>query len=273
MGTPLTLVLLLAVPAQPPAKPDTKVEEEESRALGKKLTGEYVVTLEGAGAKDKKLRLEPEPVFRWLLQLDRRFYGDIYVWTDDGRPEVVASITTVFGPTKKIETEIHSLSTGRPVMSHNGKPIWEPAVAGLELKPLADAPKPGATAAARLLQMRTLAAQFSVVADYGGAKEAKEDLRLLGTPIYRYASAAHHLTDGAMFVYSRGTDPEVFLLIEAREKKKDEVEWQFAFVRFVGHATLWAVRAEKEVWRAEKLSTQTNTDPKQPYFGLRKEVK
>lgn len=273
MGTPLTILLLLAVPAQPPAKADTRAEEEEARALGKKLTGEYAVTLEEASTKDKKLRLEPAPVFRWLLQLDRRFYGDVYVWTNDGRPEVIASITTVFGPTQKVETEIHSLSTGRPVMSHNDKPIWEPATAGLELKPLTDAPKPAATAAARLLQMRALAAQFSVSADYGGAKEAKEDLRLLAAPIYRYASASQGVTDGALFVYGRGTDPEAFLVLEAREKKKNDPEWQFAFVRFVGHASLRAVRAEREVWRVEKLSLKTNTDPKQPYFGLRKEVK
>ncbi len=274
MSASLTLLLLLGgglgqPPSNPPA-PDTKGEEQEARATAKKYAGEYVVQLDEVRGKDKKLRLEPEPVFRWILQLDRRFYGDIYVWTNDGRPEVIASITTVFGPTRKMETEIHSLSTGRPVMSHDGKPIWEPVAAGVELKRVAGAPKPGATPAERLRQMRTLAPEFSVVADYGSAaKEQKEDLRLLGTPIYRYECASQGVADGTLFAFSRGTDPEAFLMIEARGKKGD-LEWQFAFARFVGHASLRAVRAEKEVWQVDKLSLKVNTDPKQPYFGLRK---
>jgi len=157
-------------------------------------------------------------------------------------------------------------------MSHGGKPIWEPTVAGLEMKPLSDAPRPEATAAARLRQMRALAAQFTVVADYGSVKEEKEDLRLMGTPIYRYESAAQGVSDGALFAFSKGTDPEAFLMLEVRGKKAD-AEWQFAFVRFNGNCSFRAVRAEKEVWRVERLSLKANTDPKQPYFGLRKELK
>lgn len=270
MGTPLTILVLLGGPGQPPGKlPDVKVEEESARSTAKRLAGEYVVQLDESRAKDKKLRLEPEPVLRWINQLERRFYGDVYVWTHDGRPEVIASITTVFGPTRKMETEIHSLSTGRPVMAHDGKPIWEPDAAGLEMKPVPDAPKPGATAPLRLQQMRALAAQFSVVADYGGTKEDKETLRLMGTPIYRYESAARGVTDGTLFAYSKGTDPETFLVLEARGEK-DVTEWQFAFVRFNGNCSLRAVRAEKEVWRVERLPLKVNTDPKQPYYGLRK---
>jgi hypothetical protein len=246
----MVLLLLGSGPGQPP---DTKAEEQEARAGAKKLAGEYVVELDEVRGKDKKLRLEPEPVFRWINQLERRFYGDVYVWTNDGRPEVIASLTTVFGPTRKTETEIHSLSTGRPVMSHNGKPIWAPEAAGLEMRPVADAPKPGTTAPARVQQMRALAAQFTVVADYGGAKEDKETLRLMGTPIYRYESATQNVSDGALFAYSKGTDPEAFLMIEARGKK-DEGQWQFAFVRFNGNCSFRAVRNDKEVWRVERLS-------------------
>jgi hypothetical protein len=246
-------------------KADNKAEAEEARAVAKKLAGEYVFQLDKSSGKE--LKLEPEPVFRWLLQLDRRFYSDIYVWTHEGRPEVVAAITNVYGLRRAMETEIHSLSTGLPLMTHGAKVVWEPQRPGVELKPMPDAPKPDRTAAARLKQMRSLAAQYSVVADYGNMK--KENLRLLPTPIYRYASERQGVTDGALLAFVRGTDPEVFLMIEAR-KGGDGVEWQHAFVRFVGHASLRAVRDDREVWQVDALPARVNTDPKQPYYGLRK---
>jgi hypothetical protein len=165
-----------------------------------------------------------------------------------------------------METEIHSLSTGLPVMSHNGKVIWEPERAGVELKSISDAPKPGETAVARLAQMRKLAAQYSVVADYGNKK--KEDMRLLPAPVYRYASEKQGVTDGALFAFVRGTDPEAFLMIEAR-KGRDGVEWLYAFARY-NPCGLQATRADREVWKVDQLPVKVNTDPKQPYYGLRK---
>ncbi len=46
------------------------------------------------------------------------------------------------------------------------------------------------------------------------------------TPIYRYPSEAPGVTDGAIFAFSLGTEPVVFLLIEARSNL-----WHLAFAR------------------------------------------
>ncbi len=272
MNTPLMLLVLLGSgpaqqPTNPPA-PDTKAEAEESSASAKKLVGEYVVRPEKSS--DKKLKLEPEPVLRWTNHLGRRYYGDVYVWTYKGRPEAVASINNVFVPGRRtIETELQSLSTGLPVMLQDEKVVWEPSVVGVEFKPLPGAQKPAATAAARLTQMRALAAQYSVVADYGVDKEQKEDLRLMATPIFRYQSADQGVEDGGLFAFTKGTDPDALLMIEARGKK-DEVEWQYAFARLNGYCALRALRKDNVVWQVERQSNQSNTDPKQPYFVLRK---
>jgi len=244
---------------------DTKAEAAEARAVAKLLAEEYVVELDkSSGAK---LQQTSEPVLRWLLQLDRRFYSDVYLWTHEGRPVVVASITNVYGGVRRVmETEIHSLSSGLPLMSHNGTVIWEPERPGVEWKPIPDAPQPSSTAAARLTQMRGLAAQFSVTGVYG---TMKEDLRLLPAPIYRYASEKQGVTDGALFAFVRGTDPDTLLIIESREGARG-AQWQYAFARFCGHCSLRAMREGREVWQVDVLSTQTVTDPKQPYCGLRK---
>jgi hypothetical protein len=268
-----TLLMLLALgstsQSQPPGNPsiDTKAEAEEASATAKQLAADYVVRLDKSS--ETKLRMEPEPILRWTNHLGRRFYGDVYIWTHEGRPEVVASITTIFTDKQSTYTEIQSLSTGQPILSRDKKVVWEPSDPGVELKPLPGAPKPGATPAARLLQLRSLSGQCKVVADYGINKEEKEELRLMATPIYRYQSAAQGVTDGALFAFCKGTDPDAFLIIEARGKK-DDVEWQFAFARFNGSCSLRAFQKDKEVWLAERLPSKTIGDPKQPYFNFRK---
>src|SRR5262245_15199828 len=213
----MVLALLGGAPGQQPATPpDTKAEAAEASDLAKKLVADYVVQIETSAGKKVKLKLEPEPVMRWTNHLGRRFYGDVYVWTHEGRPEVVASVNSVFTAKRDTYTEIQSLSTGRVILSRDEKVVWEPAEPGVEFKPLSGAPKPGATPAARLIQLRALAAQFSVVADYGVDKEMKEDLRLMATPVFRYQSAEQGVADGALFAFAKGIDPDAFLMIEAR---------------------------------------------------------
>jgi hypothetical protein len=269
----LIIVAFLGVdPDQPsPApSPQNKVEAEQASANAKERVAGYSLRLAMSpdDQGDRQLKQEPEPVLRWTNHLNRRFYGDIYLWTYEGRPAVVASLTSIFTTSLATSTEIHSLSTGRPILSRNEAVIWEPAKPGVEFRPLPGAPKPGATAAARLRQMRDLAVQFSVAADYSIEKEEKETLRLLTTPIFRYQSAAQGVADGAMFAFTKGTDPDAFLLVEARGEQ-DAPQWHFAFARFSGRCILRATHKDVEVWHVDQLPWSTVTDPKQPYFNFR----
>jgi hypothetical protein len=244
--------------------PDDKTEAAEARAAAKMMAAEYVFELDKSSGQ--KLQQEPEPVLRWLLQLDRRFHSDVYLWTHQARPVVVAAITNVYGARRVMETEIHSLSTGLPLMTQSGQVVWEPQRSGVEWKPIPGAPKPGRSAAARLTQMRSLAAQYVVTGVYAGMKE---ELRLLPQPIYRYASEKQGVMDGALFAFARGTDPDAFLMLEARQVA-DGLEWQYALIRFCSHCSLVAVREGQQVWQVDVLPTKVILDPKEPYFALRK---
>jgi hypothetical protein len=107
-----------------------------------------------------------------------------------------------------------------------------------------------------------------VVADYGIDKEDKEDLRLQGSPMYRYQCTDRGVVDGALFAFTKGIDPDAFLLIEARGK--EDAEWQFAFARFNGSCVLRAMLKDNAVWQADRLPSKTINEPKQPYFNFRK---
>src|SRR5207253_1997636 len=113
-------------------------------------------------------------------------------------------------------------------------------------KELPDAAPPAATPTARLVQLRRLAQEFG---GHSIDRDGKRwELRLLPAPLYRYPAAKTGVIDGALFALmsSAGTDPEVLLLIEAREEK-DKVRWEYACGRF-SDWELRVQRKEKEVY-------------------------
>ena len=114
---------------------------------------------------------------------------------------------------------------GKPLsggVSRRGKPE-----AGLARKELTDASLPVEAPASRFSQIKKLAAEFT---GYEIHQEGQRlELRLLPSPLYRYPTAKTGLIDGALFalVSEDGTDPEVLLLVEARESN-GKVRWEYA---------------------------------------------
>src|SRR5262249_1738121 len=147
--------------------------------------------------------------------------GVVFLWLCDGRPAVLCSVFSepegrLRG--RKVIHEFHALDPAKLIVTRPKEALneWKPE-AGLARKELADAPAPAAAAAGRLLQMRQLVQEFN--GDSVDDKGKHWDLRLLPSPLYRYPEAKDGVIDGALFtlVSTAGTDPEVLLVIEARE--------------------------------------------------------
>ena len=94
----------------------------------------------------------------------------------------------------------------------------------------------------------------------------REFLRLLGKPLFRYKPETPDIVDGAVFAFAQGTDPEILLLLEARQKEgaKDST-WQYAFVRRTSGG-LKAWHKDELVWEAEKFPA--NRNPSSTYIVL-----
>jgi hypothetical protein len=249
------------VGADPPV--DEKARAEEFRAFAKREAAAYTLRLEGS---DRPLTLQPEPVLKWSNPVIGTVYGDVFIWTDQGRPEAVASIYRFYTPPHHRANEFHSLALGRISGERGGAVVWSPFRPGLELKPIPGAPAPADSAAVRLRQMRALAQEFT------GRQTNREgldrDMRLLAQPIYRYENTKGDLIDGGLFVFVLGTDPEVFLLIEARRASSGAPEWRFGATRMNG-INLRINYRRREVWNVPAISWSKVYDSRQPYtvFG------
>lgn len=239
---------------------------DETAELAKKMLPVYVKDAEAysfAVESDPKkaLELKKEPVFEWSDSAREGLttQGVVFLWLRDGRPAAIGSIFSepeerLKG--RKVFHEFHALAPEKLLVTPSKGALneWKPE-AGLARKELPDAPAPADTPAARLLQMKKLAAEFT---GHGIDQQKKQvDMRLLPTPLYRYPAAKTGVIDGALFtlVATTGTDPEVLLLIEAKEKK-GKVRWEFACGRF-SDKSLYVQRKEKEVWSLVRSENNT----------------
>jgi hypothetical protein len=203
----------------------------------------------------RELAMSRQPVMRWtnLVVSPDITHGECFVWTLDGRPEAFTSLFSYNqGGNRNVAHAWNTFSRHRIVASYDGAEFWTPP--GLNADQMNNIPHAAAPAdsrAKRLIQMRRLARAFT--ARSGGTDGDKElELRLLATPVFRHESASEECLDGALFAFVTGTDPEVMLLIEARQVD-DAWRWQFLPFRH-SHLSLLVRYDSDPVWESRRGS-------------------
>ncbi len=258
----LSLLLLLAA-------------DEPVESLAKQMLPIYVKEISAyslAVESDPKqgLELKKEPVFAWSNPVRQGVQqGVVFLWLREGRP---AALGCIFSqpepklPGRRIVHELHALDREKLLVSRPGEyNQWTPQAA-LARKELPDAPPPAATPGARLVQMRRLAQEFT--GHTFTEEDRRWDLRLLPAPLYRYPQAKTGVVDGALFtlVSTAGTDPEVLLVLEAREEG-GKTRWEYACGRFSDRNTQ-VLRKDREVWSSIRSETNTFLNDPQHLYRL-----
>jgi hypothetical protein len=227
--------------------PGPQVNKEQIEAalkLTQSESAKYEFQLQGSEARPKLVK---DPVLRWSNPAAGEIHGNVYLWTVNDRPAVVGSLFKWFSPHTHMSHEFHALAEAPLKARYGERQVWTTRAGGVTFAALDGAPKPAAAAPQRLLQMRRLAKDFAATKkDRAGSQQ---ELRLLPQPIYRYAAAKDQVHDGGLFTFVQGTDPELFLLLEARGKD-DAVRWEFAAARMnsVGFHLRYQ---DREVWAVE----------------------
>ncbi|QDV45738.1 hypothetical protein Enr13x_56170 [Stieleria neptunia] len=229
------------------------------------------------GDSPEVLQLVPSPILTFTNPVRvRDTHGAAFVWTSDGRPEVVGAIWSVISPDdstkRRLSHEFHSLSLApirsdhEPRQSRRGPvPDWISSQPGVDPKKVPDAPPPARTANLRLTQMRHLARGFEATIP-PGLGDGQGSLRLLAQPIYRYHSDRHGIIDGAVFAFVMGTDPELILLIEAAESAGTH-QWRFAAAQLSNLPLLLDYKGSR-VWECERAVPYVGDRPHFMYWGV-----
>jgi hypothetical protein len=177
-------------------------------------------------------------------------HGAIFLWTEGGRPAVIASIWSALNrqnpEVRVLSHEWHSLSVD-PDMTAAGRGItpWRSGEPGVVWLPVENASRPAASRSQRLIQMRSIVRRYAVEIDVQGESE----LRLMEQPLYRYPEQVEGALDGAIFAFAMATDPELLLLLESRESAGQPV-WHIAYARF-GNKAMTVKEGDRTVWSCE----------------------
>ncbi len=264
----LSAALLFGADASPGEDPPAAIERE-AQTTARCARGEFQrmtcrLPPDSAGAV-VDLNPERQSLLTWTNPEVGRVYGELFLWTQGGRPAVVLSIYQAYSPWKGRTAELRLLTGTPPVVEHAGRSVWTPASGDVEWKLLPGAPARGATPAARLRQMRQLAGRFSAVLTDRRSELTGDvnELRLLTQPLFRYPSSAKEDSGGAIFALVTATDPELFVLIESREGA-DGPAWQYALARMNRDAL--EVRLDgAPIWSAEHIVMKDLMDSRRPY--------
>jgi hypothetical protein len=261
---PVYLTIALAAGAQT-APAGQKAADASGERLAFMKESVQVYELTAGRDRDRPLKLETKPVFRLgKQQADNVEEGAIFLWTGEtGRPEAAIQVFQIkddYEPKGLWIHEFTSLADSAITATRNGRSWWAPRDPGLELKPLAGAPRPAGSATQRIRQMRSLAEGFRASDNF--KRKGWTELRLLPTPITRYGKEGTKLNDGALFAFVLGTDPEVFLFLEDRPGK-DGPQWQYALAPMTVFAVKGYYRGDL-VW--ELPDREPSYDPSKPFF-------
>ncbi len=238
----------------PPKKPTKLNDQAPWLKLYSRAAAEYKIYHDPES--DERLELSSQPVYKWThASQTGGQHGAVYVWTRSGCVEAVACFFLAKeSGSRVLSHELHSLSPVALTVVRDGPSQWSPT-AGLERQRLNDAPEPAATPAGRLVQMRAIARDFS--GSSTTFDDERRELRLLPQPFFRDKSTDEEVIDGALFAFvcPVGTDPELFLLVEARRTDMG-ANWYYALARF-SHFKLTASYKEKQVWQAVRGGSDT----------------
>jgi hypothetical protein len=247
-------LVAIGAPSARAAEPDDSAAAQaakEFQAHAKAEAAAYEIRAESA--EGPVLQLQGDAVLRWANPLGgRNAHGDVFLWTDEGRPAAVLSLYEFTSPDGVVHEhhEFCSLATGPLVTKAERGRSWSPKEPGVKPVPLPDAPPPAGSAVRRLSQMRELASRFAGKKTTRPEGEVR-DLRVLTQPVFRFESKKHQVLDGALFALVEANDPEVFLMLETRVVD-EKPQWHYGLAR-MNSLRLQISLDEAEVWNAELL--------------------
>jgi hypothetical protein len=265
--TAALLLVELVLLAQPGAEPAGGASDSEKPPYWLEVAKAHMAECQVVFADDpeKPLAMHPQPVFHHIQSTRGRSVGSVFLFIEgSGRPAAVGDVFLFpKGGQHELYNEWHSLADGPLTVRWNG-PLMAAGKAGIAWQPLPDSPAPADKRRERERQLRQLARRFS--GHLVNRAKDKYELRLLTTPLYQYhaeddAAGEAKFLGGGLFALCQETDPEIFLLIEARRGDAGPA-WHYAAAEFSNLSLFLAIDG-KQVWSADPPRFSSSG----PHFG------
>lgn len=208
-------------------KPATKkTADNDTRAKTleamQKAAGQFKLTLKD----ETKLAQNPEPIFRFD-DPTRSTDGAIWAW-GEGRPSGLTVIARDSRTANYWMVETVSFSE-TPLVVKAPLDVKQTLKGSFEPKKISDVDAPHTSAARRKLQLKMISKKFHAFQmwdNLGATEDKRFELRMLDKPVLEYSDKERGISNGAVFLFLYGMNPELAMVIEAHEDG-----WQCGFGR------------------------------------------
>jgi hypothetical protein len=253
-------VTLSGVPGLAQPKDEAAKDERAQRYREMERRAKAIRLFQSKGGTDVEVPLLEKPLFRFDDPARLFHDGTMWAWGRSGRP---LALVTLERYKTSWSYELISLSEGGIFAELGERGRWTPRGPNSQYQRFPNAPTPAENEAQRMLQMKALAGRF--IASETAPEGGRYELRLLPQPIHRYSAEDGKLTEGALFIFAYGTNPEVLIVIECGRPEPKSVAWHYGFAPLSTAAL--SVRLDgSEVW---KMPVPTTREPlREPYTGF-----
>lgn len=208
---------------------------------------------------DRVLPLSDEPILLYTDATRNTHESALWAWGETGRPAAIMAIE--YYPDRPVGShwlyEIVSVSADRITVGRESAPDWQAQRPGLALEELPQAGVPADAATRRYLQMKQLLRRFT--AHEGAVIEGRIELRLMANALRRYSDPDAQVIDGAVFAFANGTNPEVFVLLEAHAREDGSSVWMYSLAQMTGGAVTVSIDG-KEAWTCDAADPPASRD-------------
>jgi hypothetical protein len=253
----LVFLIIAASPAKAADEPDRGLGRQERLTFMRKTLAEFTFGVERDPASP--LTLPQEPVLQFTNPVRSEVGGATFFLLRQGRPMVAASVS--IRPQGRVFHEFTLLGDEPITARRQGAVEWSPRKNGRSFVAIESAEVPAASAALRLTQMRRLAQRFRLHVLRANPVEA----RLLTQPLARYVNPDAKSQDGAVFAFVEATDPEAFLMVEARaDGAHPKGRWQFSLASMTSQP-IEVHLDDQRIWAVPGYYRQPRS-PNDPYL-------
>ncbi|MBS0205639.1 MAG: hypothetical protein JSS49_22275 [Planctomycetes bacterium] len=256
LGIVVFLVVMIGV-----SRSDDKTDEEfrvKQLARSKSIAESFVI-VNDMGTASRPAQMSAKPLLRYTDATRQQDESVLWLWTDRERPMALMAIEYYPKPPHgpRWLYEIVSLSESKIGVKREAID-WKAQRPGAVRNEVPDGPEPSDKPALRLIQARKLRQRFT--AHEKTPVEGRIELRPLTNPIYRYRDEESGVVDGAIFAFANGTNPEVLLVLEARQDAGSKsAVWKYGFAQMTG-GEVYASLDEREVWSQPEADPPASRD-------------